>query len=134
MSKFALDVVTPVGMSFKGCKKITDTAGFEPLECKIKRFILGGMVNRFTSKMFDSDDYQQMLESVPSIVSEMDDDLEDVAEKVRQVRKVQAAILASKKAAAVSTVSTEASSETESKPTVGTVVTDTVSSNGTVTD
>lgn len=98
MKKCEIDRVEPIPLSFEGVERVTDTAGFEPLQTKIKRFILSGEVARLKAQEFDSFDYKQMMEGIPDAPYDPDDDLEELSEKIRQVSINQAQILARKRA------------------------------------
>lgn len=98
MKKCEIDRVEPIPLSFEGVERVTDTAGFEPLEAKIKRFILSGEVARLKAEEFDSYDYKQMMEGIPDAPFDPDDDLEELSEKIRQISINQAQILARKRA------------------------------------
>lgn len=76
------------GLSFKGVKKIVDTAGFEDVKTKIKRFLVSGMEARLKSTMFDASDLREIYEEVP-IVFEVGDDIDDIKLKLQKVKEKQ---------------------------------------------
>lgn len=78
-----LDKDSIVGLDFSDVPYKVDTAGFEPLDCKIKRFMLSGEIAQFSKSMFDSNDYKEMYESLPQIQYDSFDEIEDTKEKVR---------------------------------------------------
>ena len=99
MKKCTLDRVSPVGISYKDVERVTDTAGFEPLDVKIKRFMISGEVARLKAEQFDSVDYRQMLDGIPDGPGyDPEDDLEEIYNKLRIISKNQAEILARKRA------------------------------------
>ena len=52
------------GLSFKDVKKITDTTGFEPLDVKIKRFMLSGEMARLHSPTSHANRKSQTVKNV----------------------------------------------------------------------
>lgn len=96
MKKMEIDRVKPVPLSFEGVDKITDTAGFEPLDCKIKRFMLSGEVNKLNQSLFDSYDYREMMSVVPDIVVDEYDEFEETIDVINALNKKRAEILARK--------------------------------------
>lgn len=77
-----LDKASIIGLDFSEVPYKVDTAGFEPLDCKIKRFMLSGEIAQFSKSMFDSNDYKEMYESLPQIQYDSFDEMEDTKEKV----------------------------------------------------
>lgn len=76
------------GISFKDVQKIVDTAGFEDVKTKIKRFLVSGMESKLKSTMFDASDLREIYEDVP-IVFELGDDVDDIKEKLHKLREKQ---------------------------------------------
>lgn len=87
------------GRSFKGVPVITDTAGFEPMDVKIKRFMLSGQIAQFSKSMFDSSDFKEMYSAIPDIVYDVEDDIEETRDKVRRLVQARNEIVARKLAA-----------------------------------
>ena len=94
-----LDKDSIVGLDFSEVPYKVDTAGFEPLDCKIKRFMLSGEIAQFSKSMFDSNDYKEMYESLPQIQYDSFDEMEDTKEKVRILIQKRNEIYARKLAA-----------------------------------
>lgn len=96
------------GISFKDVPYKVDTAGFEPLDCKIKRFMLSGEIAQFSKSMFDSNDYREMMSSIPDVVTDEFDDIEETKAKVKLIiakrNEIYARKLAAKAAETESTV------------------------------
>lgn len=86
----------PKGLSFVGVKKITDTAGFEPLDVKIKRFMLSGEIARLHESMFDSYDFREMFDDLPQVEYDGDEDIEETREKIAFLLQKKREILARK--------------------------------------
>ena len=86
----------PKGLSFVGVKKITDTAGFEPLDVKIKRFMLSGEIARLHESMFDSYDFREMFDDMPSVEYDGDEDIEETREKIALLMQKKREIIARK--------------------------------------
>lgn len=100
MKKYTIDrLEKSEGLSFKDTPYKVDTAGFEPLDCKIKRFILSGQIAQFSKSMFDSNDYKEMMSAVPDVVVDDFDDIEEVKAKVRALVAKRNEIYAKKMAA-----------------------------------
>ena len=78
MKLYKSEELQPVGVTFKGVKSIVDTSGFMPLESKIKQFMLNGQIANLRSSLFDSYDFREMFDSIPEIVDDAFDDLEEV--------------------------------------------------------
>ena len=74
-------------------KVLVDTAGFVPLDVRIKQFLLAGEQSKINSELFDSDDWRYMFEHVNGNSLEVGDDIEDVAMKLSAIRERQAEIL-----------------------------------------
>lgn len=85
------------GLSFKGVKKITDTTGFEPLDVKIKRFMLSGEIARLHSSQFDSYDLREMFANVPEVEYDGDEDIEETRDKILTLMAKRREILSRKK-------------------------------------
>lgn len=81
------------GISFKGVKKITDTAGFEPLDVKIKRFMLSGEIAKLHVAQFDSYDYREMFNSIPTVEYDGDEEIEETREKMMMLMSKKKEIL-----------------------------------------
>lgn len=96
------------GLSFKGVKKITDTTGFEPLDVKIKRFMLSGEIARLHSSQFDSYDLREMFSNVPAVEYDGDEDIEETREKISILMAKRQEILARKKPATPGNLTDEA--------------------------
>lgn len=97
MKKYVLDVLeSPVGEDYSEVDYIVETAGFEPLETKIKRFMLGGMMTKLYAEQFDSNDYQRMFEEIPLVYAELGDDIEDLQAKIQRYNEIKAQIIAEK--------------------------------------
>lgn len=74
-------------------KKLVDTAGFVPLNVRIKQFLLSGEQAKLSSEMFDSDDWRYMYENINDNSLEVGDDIEDVQTKLNRVIARQNEIL-----------------------------------------
>lgn len=72
---------------------LVDTAGFVPLDVRIKQFLLAGEQAKISSEMFDSDDWRYMFEHVNDNTLEVGDDIEDVNRKLSVVLQRQKEIL-----------------------------------------
>lgn len=66
----------------------TETAGFIPLEVKMKQFEQNGMIAQFQVSEFTSTDYRNMYLN-PDYDITPEDDLEDVQEKLEGLRNFQ---------------------------------------------
>lgn len=77
-------------------KVLVDTAGFVPLDVRIKQFLLAGEQSKINSELFDSDDWRYMFEHVNGNSLEVGDDIEDVAMKLNAIRERQSQILSRK--------------------------------------
>lgn len=77
-------------------KLLVDTAGFTPLDVRIKQFILSGEQAKLSAEMFDSDDWRYMFSHVNGNSLEVGDDIEDVARKLDTVMQRQQEILSRK--------------------------------------
>lgn len=67
---------------------ITETAGFVPLEVKLKQFEQNGLLAQFQSKDFTSHDYREMY-LIPDFDITPEDDLEEAQEKLKGLRAYQ---------------------------------------------
>lgn len=65
---------------------ITETAGFIPLEVKMKQFETNGLVAQFLTSDFDSNDYRDIYLN-PDFNISPEDDLEDIQEKLSAQRQ-----------------------------------------------
>lgn len=65
----------------EGNDYITETAGFIPLEVKLKQFEQNGLVAQFMVSDFDSHDYRDIYLN-PDYLVNPEDDLEDIQEKI----------------------------------------------------
>ena len=100
MKKYTIDRLGKTqGISFKDVPYKVDTAGFEPLDCKIKRFMLSGEIAQFSKSMFDSNDYKEMMSSIPDVVTDEFDDIEETKAKVKALVAKRNEIYARKMAA-----------------------------------
>lgn len=124
MKKYTIDRLgKSEGLSFKDVPYKVDTAGFEPLDCKIKRFILSGQIAQFSKSMFDSNDYKEMMSAIPDVVTDEFDDIEETKAKVRALvakrneiyAKKMAAIAAEQKESTVPNNGTLETEKTEEK-------------------
>lgn len=77
-------------------KILVDTAGFVPLDVRIKEFILSGEQSKLSAEMFDSDDWRYMFDHVNGNSLEVGDDIEDVSRKLQTVLNRQNEILSRK--------------------------------------
>lgn len=80
-------------------KKLVDTAGFVPLDVRIKQFILSGEQSKLSAEMFDSDDWRYMFNHVNGNSLEVGDDIEDVSRKLSVVMDRQRELLSRKASA-----------------------------------
>lgn len=126
MKKYTIDRLEKLdGLDFSQVPYKVDTAGFEPLDCKIKRFILSGQIAQFSKSMFDSNDYKEMYESIPDVVMDEFDDIEDTRDKVQRLiakrneiyARKMAAIAAEQKESTVPNNGTLETEKTEEKTT-----------------
>ena len=100
MKKYKVDRISKInGVSFSDTPYKVDTAGFEPLDCKIKRFLLSGEIAQFSKSMFDSNDYKEMYSVLPDVVVDDYDDIEQTREKVKLLVAKRNEIYARKMAA-----------------------------------
>lgn len=68
-------------MNISGNEYIVETAGFVPLEVKMKQFEQNGLVAQFLTSDFDSNDYRNIYLN-PDFNISPEDDLEDIQEKL----------------------------------------------------
>lgn len=100
MKKYTIDrLEKSKGVSFSDTPYKVDTAGFEPLDCKIKRFMLSGEIAQFSKSMFDSNDYKEMMSEIPDVVTDEFDDIEETKAKVKALVAKRNEIYARKMAA-----------------------------------
>lgn len=97
--KYEVEKIEPVGLSFSGVKEIVDTSGFEPLEVKIKKMMLAGQVATIRANLYDSYEIKEMYDSIPDVVDDQYDDLEEVNAKIARINEIRAQIYARKFAA-----------------------------------
>lgn len=72
---------------------IVETAGFIPLEVKLKRFEQAGQIMQFNTSEFTANDYRELYLN-PDFQIYPDDELEDVEEKLSGLRAYQSEVLA----------------------------------------
>lgn len=77
-------------------KKLVDTAGFVPLDVRIKKFLLAGEQYNLQAEMFDSDDWRYMFDHINDTGLEVGDDIEDVNMKMKIVMQRQQELLLKK--------------------------------------
>lgn len=94
--KYEVEKTKPVGLSFTGVKEIVDTSGFEPLEVKIKKMMLAGQVATIRANLYDSYEIKEMYDSIPDVVDDQYDDLEEVNAKIARINEIRAQIYARK--------------------------------------
>ena len=94
--KYEVEKIQPVGLSFSGVKEIVDTSGFEPLEVKIKKMMLAGQVATIRSNLYDSYEIKEMYDSIPDVVDDQYDDLEEVNAKISRINEIRAQIYSRK--------------------------------------
>lgn len=75
---------------------IVETAGFVPLEVKMKRFEQAGLRAQFREQDFDSQDYRDMYLN-PDVIIYPSDDLEQVQEKLNLQAQIYNEIVQKKK-------------------------------------
>lgn len=90
--KYEVEKIKPVGLSFSGVKEIVDTSGFEPLEVKIKKMLLAGQVASIRANLYDSYEIREMYDSIPDVVDDQYDDLEEVNSKIARINEIRAEI------------------------------------------
>lgn len=99
-------------------KKLVDTAGFVPLDVRIKQFLISGEQAKFSAEMFDSDDWRYMFNNINENALELSDDVEDVHRKLASVIQRQNELLLKKgliKPVEAGAPTEEANSESETK-------------------
>lgn len=94
--RYEVETLQPKFVSFKDCKEIVDTSGFEPLEVKIKKMMLAGQVATIRSNLYDSYEIKEMYDSIPDVVDDQYDDLEEVNSKIARINEIRAEIYARK--------------------------------------
>ena len=94
--RYEVEKSNPVGLSFSGVKEIIDTSGFEPLEVKIKKMLLAGQVASIRANLYDSYEIREMYDSIPDVVDDQYDDLEEVNAKIARINEIRAQIYARK--------------------------------------
>lgn len=70
----------------KNNEYVTETAGFVPLQVKLKQFEQNGLVAQFSTAEFDSNDYRDIYLN-PDFNIYPDDDIEDVNDKLAARQK-----------------------------------------------
>lgn len=78
-------VIEPTYKKIFDNKHLVDTAGFVPLNVRIKQFLLSGEQAKLNSEMFDSDDWRYMFDHINENTLEVGDDIEDVNRKLAAV-------------------------------------------------
>lgn len=94
--KYKIDKFEPLADKLQFNFKKVETAGFEPLEVKIKRFSLAGELKKLNVALFDSNDYEEIysnLNEIESTSPDRFDELEDVVRKYQLVQERKAAII-----------------------------------------
>lgn len=94
--RYEVETLKPSGVSFKNVKEIVDTSGFEPLEVKIKKMMLAGQVASIRANLYDSYEFKEMYDSIPDVVDDQYDDLEEVNAKIARINEIRAEIYARK--------------------------------------
>lgn len=94
--KYEVEKIEPVALSFSGVKEIVDTSGFEPLEVKIKKMMLAGQVATIRANLYDSYEIKEMYDSIPDVVDDQYDDLEEVNSKIARINEIRAQIYSRK--------------------------------------
>lgn len=94
--KYEVEKTKPVGLTFSDVKEIVDTSGFEPLEVKIKRMLLAGQVASIRANLYDSYEIREMYDSIPDVVDDQYDDLEEVNAKIARINEIRAEIYSRK--------------------------------------
>lgn len=94
--KYEVEKIEPVGLSFSGVREIVDTSGFEPLEVKIKKMMLAGQVASIRANLYDSYEIKEMYDSIPDVVDDQYDDLEEVNSKIARINEIRAQIYSRK--------------------------------------
>lgn len=94
--RYEVETLKPSGVSFKNVKEIVDTSGFEPLEVKIKKMMLAGQVASIRANLYDSYEIKEMYDSIPDVVDDQYDDLEEVNAKIARINEIRAEIYARK--------------------------------------
>lgn len=96
VKRYKVEVNVPSPLSFSGVKEIVDTSGFEPLEVKIKKMMLAGQVASIRANLYDSYEIREMYDSIPDVVDDQYDDLEEVNSKIARINEIRAEIYARK--------------------------------------
>lgn len=94
--RYEVETLQPNCVSFKDCKEIVDTSGFEPLEVKIKKMLLAGQVASIRANLYDSYEIREMYDSIPDVVDDQYDDLEEVNAKIARINEIRAEIYSRK--------------------------------------
>lgn len=87
MKEWKLEILTPDQVKACGAdlskdnEYITETAGFIPLEVKMKQFEQNGIIAQFKVDDFTSSDYRDIY-LTPDFDISPEDDLEDIQEKI----------------------------------------------------
>lgn len=77
-------------------KKLVDTAGFVPLDVRIKKFLLAGEQYKLSAEMFDSDDWRYMFNNINDTALEVGDEVEEIQSKMQVVLARQHELLVKK--------------------------------------
>lgn len=93
---------------------LVDTAGFVPLDVRIKQFLVSGEQAKISAEMFDSDDWRYMYEHINENTLEVGDDIEDVSLKLANIVAKRNEILARKAGLNFSDTPDQASAEKQS--------------------
>lgn len=101
MTKYKIDLLSPTEIERLGAnlkennEYIVETAGFIPLEVKLKQFETNGLVAQFLTSDFDSNDYRDIYLN-PDFNISPEDDFEDIQEKLAMQREYAEKIKAAK--------------------------------------
>lgn len=101
MTKYKIDTLSESEIKALGAdlnennEYITETAGFVPLEVKLKQFETNGLVAQFMTADFDSNDYRDIYLN-PDFNISPEDDFEDIQEKLAMQREYAEKIKAAK--------------------------------------
>lgn len=92
MTKYKIDTLSETEIKALGAdlkennEYITETAGFIPLEVKLKQFETNGLIAQFMTADFDSNDYRDIYLN-PDFNISPEDDFEDIQEKIAMQRE-----------------------------------------------
>lgn len=120
--KYEIDFLTPHEVNALGAdlshdnEYIVETAGFVPLEVKMKQFEQNGIIAQFMTSDFTSNDYRDIYLN-PDFEINPEDDLEDINEKLRARKEFAEKIKQTKSDGYNGTAGTqEPEKESEKKP------------------